>query len=124
MTTGSPRSAAWSSSQRIILVRMPRRRWVGETPTPVMPAAGDLTAAGHGQPERVGGAAPDPRLAVHGADRPIELPDRAIGLELGLIERVAEGGRDGRGERLERRQVVRRLAELDRVVVHRDIVPP
>jgi hypothetical protein len=46
MATGSPRSVAWSSSQAMTRVRIPRRRSPGETPTPVIPAAPTVAPPG------------------------------------------------------------------------------
>ena len=83
----------------------------------------NLPPAGHGQPKAVGATATDPGVAIDCPDRPVDLPDRSIGFEFSVIVRVAEGDPDGLQVRLECVGLVRRLAELDGVVVHRVIVP-
>jgi len=70
----------------------------------------DLATPRYGQTERVGSRATDPSVAVDrdidGADRSIDLPDRKVGLELGIIDRFAEGRRDGREVRPKRDGIV------------------
>ena len=83
----------------------------------------NLATAGDGQSKAVGAAATDPGVAFDCADRSVDLPDRSIGFEFGVVVGVAEGDPDGLQVRLEGVGLVRRLAELDGVVVHAAIVP-
>ena len=113
---------AWSSSQRIIWRRIPRRRWLGATPIDGDPGGADL-AAGHRQPERVRAAGRRPRLAVDGADQPIQLDRDARSCSSSAsLERLAERGRGRPRPCLEAR---RRRAAAGRIVVvmHGRIVP-
>ena len=68
---GSPRSRMSSSWARIISVRMPRRRWVGQDADDRDAAAADR-AAGHGQLEREGAGAADDPVAVERRMHPLE----------------------------------------------------
>src|SRR4029079_4395575 len=73
--------------------------------------------AGHSQPEGICAAGPDPPVAIHGTDHPIELPQSALEIQLGFAEHF--------GERLACRLDVGSnlvgggLAQSDRVVGHR-----
>ena len=70
---------------------MPRRRWLGMTPTRVDARRVDR-AAGHGHPERVGAGRADRPLAVEGGDDALGLGGRQEVAVLGLGPGLGEGG--------------------------------
>ena len=104
-------------------VRIPRRRWVGRTPTPLIAAA--RTSAPPGTVSRLEFAARPghPRRPVDGADQPVHLEQLPVHLEHLVGVLIAKGDGDRLEEGPQVRGVVGRLAELDGVVMHDGILP-
>ena len=104
-------------------VRIPRRRWVGRTPTPLIAAA--RTSAPPGTVSRLDSPlAPATHVAaVDGADQPVQLEQLPVHLEhlVGVV--IAKGDGDRLEEGPQVRGIVGRLAELDGVVMHDGILP-